>query len=250
MLKPTKRTIVWFSCGAASAVAAKLVLPSYEDVILVYCDTLASESQDNYRFMRDVEQWLQVPVTIISSKKYRDIDEVFEKTRYMAGISGARCTVEMKKVPRFEFQRPDDTHVFGYTAGEEKRAIRFEKNNHDLNVRWPLIHHGYTKQMCFDVLKEAGIELPQMYKQGYRNNNCIGCVKATSIKYWTMIRRDYPEVFARRSRQSRELGVRLTRLKGERIFIDEIPIDQNPKQGELENISCGPECAQEEEDAI
>jgi len=38
-----------------------------------------------------------------------------------------------------------------------------------------------------------------------------------------MIRRDFPEVFQRRCEQSRELNVRLTRLHGERIFLDELP---------------------------
>jgi len=79
-----------------------------------------------------------------------------------------------------------------------------------------------------------------MYSLGYRNNNCLGCVKATSAKYWNMIRRDFPEVFARCATQSRELNVRLTRHKGTRIFLDELPTDY--MAGGLENISCGPDC--------
>jgi len=43
-------------------------------------------------------------------------------------------------------------------------------------------------------------------------------------------------------RQSRELGVRLTRLKGERIFLDEIPADYDSTEALVENISCGPDC--------
>ena len=56
-----------------------------------------------------------------------------------------------------------------------------------------------------------------------------------------MIRRDFPEVFQRRCEQSRELNVRLTRFKGERIFLDELPEDY--MAGGLENISCGPDCS-------
>jgi len=81
-----------------------------------------------------------------------------------------------------------------------------------------------------------------MYELGYSNNNCIGCVKATSAKYWNKIRADFPEHFERRAQQSRELGVRLTRVDGERVFLDELPEDY--LFGEMESISCGPDCAQ------
>jgi hypothetical protein len=41
---------------------------------------------------------------------------VFEKRRYLAGVEGALCTVELKVMPRLAFQRPTDVHVFGYTC--------------------------------------------------------------------------------------------------------------------------------------
>ena len=54
------RRLVWFSCGAASAVAAKLTTDSNpkESVEYLYCDTLAFEHPDNLRFIKDVEQWI------------------------------------------------------------------------------------------------------------------------------------------------------------------------------------------------
>ena len=240
------RALAWFSCGAASAVAAKLALEKYgADVNVVYCDTMASEHQDNARFMGDVEQWLGVPVTRIRSVDYATVDEVFERTRYMAGISGARCTVEMKKVPRHVFQEADDIHVFGFTWDEQHRIDRFAAHNPELEVDHLLRDQGYTKGRCLATLRAAGIALPVMYALGYRNNNCLGCVKATSATYWNMIRRDFPEVFDRRARQSRELGVRLTRVSGERVFLDELPVDHLPAEP-LENISCGPDCGSEQ----
>ncbi len=50
------RIVVWFSCGAASAVAAMLATLTYEQVSIVYCDTMESEHPDNQRFFDDVEQ--------------------------------------------------------------------------------------------------------------------------------------------------------------------------------------------------
>lgn len=237
------RVIVWFSCGAASAVAAKLAVEKYgkDNVHLVYCDTLITEHPDNIRFLRDVEQWTGLSVEIIRSQVFASIDEVFMFTRYMAGIKGARCTVEMKKVPRFDYQQPDDVHIFGLTADEGKRIAKFIANNPELNLEWILRENGVTKDDCYRRIKEAGITLPAMYALGFKNNNCIGCVKATSAVYWANVRKHFPEVYARRARQSRELGVRLVRYHGKRIFLDELPAVITDLRKE-EDIECGPVC--------
>jgi hypothetical protein len=194
--------------------------------------------------MADVEKWLGVEVTCIKSKDYGTIDDVFEKTRYMAGVAGARCTVEMKKRPRYDFQRADDIHVFGLTAEETDRIDRLVGNNPELSYDWILRDRGVTKRETLYRIEKAGIELPAMYRLGFKNNNCIGCVKATSISYWRRIRECFPEVFARRAKQSRDLDVRLVRLDGVRIFLDEIPHDELSFAAITENVSCGPECAE------
>jgi hypothetical protein len=233
---------VWFSCGAASACAAKIA-SEHDFVRVVYCDTLAEEHPDNMRFLRDVEKWIGQPIEIIRSDKYTSVSDVFEKTRYMSGIKGARCTVEMKKVPRFAYQQPDDLHVFGLTADEGKRRDKFVANNPELRLWWVLRDHGLAKDDCYEMLRAAGIALPVMYSLGFKNNNCIGCVKATSAVYWDRVRRNFPKDFARRAAQSRAIGVRLARYKGVRVFLDELPgADTAPE----EDIECGPICLTEE----
>jgi hypothetical protein len=167
------------------------------------------------------------------------VDEVFEKTRYMAGISGARCTSEMKKAPREAYQFPTDIHLFGYTLDEQKRADDFEDRNPALNVEWILIDRHVTKEACHQMIEFAGIAAPAMYALGFEHNNCLGCVKATSPGYWNRTRRLFPEVFERRARQSRLIGARLARVKGERLFLDELP----PEADALDDaIECGPVC--------
>ena len=238
-----RRVIVWFSCGAASAVAAKLVTERYPspEIEIVYCDLSKDEHSDNPRFMLDVENWIGRKVTIIRSLKYETVDDVFESERYMSGVKGARCTQEMKRIPRLKYQRPDDVHVFGFHAGEEKRIREFEIYNPAIQVRWVLRDSGINKQECYRRLLQAGIEIPEMYKLGYKNNNCIGCVKATSPGYWNKIRHDFPEIFQSRASRSRELGVRLVRIKGKRKFLDELPFGEVGRYVE-ENVSCGPQC--------
>ncbi len=238
------RRVVWFSCGAASAVAASLTLKKDPEARVVYCDTSANEHPDNLRFRRDVEKWIGKEVTIIRSEKYATVEEVFEKRKYMSGPKGAICTTELKKIPRFAFQKPDDIHIFGFTADEGRRIENFKERNPELLLEWPLLDAGVTKEDCYEIIRDAGIVLPAMYGLGFKNNNCIGCVKATSPAYWMKVRLLFPKEFQARCRQSRELGVRLARLHGKRVFLDELTLDVLDKAEPEESISCGPECGQ------
>lgn len=243
-----QRVVVWFSCGAASAMAAKLAVEKYGDrCVVVYCDTSQSEHPDNLRFLTDIERWIGKSVLKIKSEKYASVEEVFIKRRYMSGVAGAICTTEMKKVPRLKWQEPDDLHIWGYTVEEKDRIKAFEKGNPDILIEWILYNRGYGKKQCLYFVEQAGIRLPEMYKLGFDHNNCIGCVKATSPTYWQKVRRLFPDVFAERVRVSREIGCRLVRINDERRFLDELPADEALSLWDgiadvHENISCGPMC--------
>lgn len=216
----------------------KLALADDPSVMAVNCDLRESEDEDNERFLNDCVRWFNAPVRRISSSDYLSIDEVFEHKKFLSGFRGAPCTSAMKRVPRLEFQRPDDVHLFGYTAdaGDVKRAAQFLANSPGLTIRFPLIERGLTKTACFALIEQAGIKRPRVYDMGYPNGNCPGCVKATSPDYWALVRLRHPEVFARRAEQSRRFGAKLAIIGQEkdadgkrhniRAFIDEIPADQ------------------------
>lgn len=234
------RFLCWFSCGAASAVAAKMTAEKYgEACSVVYCDTSRDEHPDNLRFLRDVEAWIGKTVTIIRSDKYASIDDVFAQTRYMAGVAGARCTTEMKKLPREAFQLETDTHVFGYTVEEAKRAEDFDERNPSTATEWILIDNQIDKPTCLKMLRDAGIALPVMYSLGFEHNNCLGCVKASSPGYWNRVRLLFPDVFTKRAEQSRALGCRLVRVMGKRVFLDELPEEETAPD---DTVQCGPGC--------
>lgn len=225
------RVVVWFSCGAASAVAAKLTVRDSPDAVLAYCETNA-EHPDNERFLVDCEQWIGAKVQRLSSTEYIDTWHVWEDRRYIAGIAGAPCTGALKRSPREAFQRPGDVHVFGYTADEDDRAKLFRLNNPTLTCAFPLITKGLTKEACLAMVQGTGIVLPVMYGLGFSNNNCIPCPKATSPSYWAAIRKHFPDHFERMAKLSRELNARLVILgradgKNIRGFIDEVPADQS-----------------------
>lgn len=231
------RTLAWFSSGAASAVMTKLVLADDPEIIPIQCDMGDSEDADNRRFTRECETWFGKSVLHIKSQKYYNIDEVFERRKYLSGQAGAPCTLEMKVVPRLNYQLPSDTHLWGYTAdGEDVKRFEWMVSEYPLmKQRAPLIERGLTKEACHAILERAGIARPRVYDLGFTNGNCIGCVKSGSPSYWALVREHFPEVFERRAAQSRKIGARLTRLPlrgDERFFIDEIPADQPTSEAE------------------
>ena len=200
------RDLVWFSCGITSAVAAKMVTDIIPSAEVLYCDTLKYEHPDNVRFIRDIENWIGRKIKILKSDKYSDIYDVFEKTGYLVGPMGARCTTELKKNVRKKYQNVDDTHYFGHSSEESGRIAKFKINNPDLKTRWILQENGFTKADCFRLLAQAGIRRPVMYDLGFSNNNCIGCVKG-GIWYWNHVRKHFPDHFWKMARQEREMGV-------------------------------------------
>ena len=225
-MKP--RTLIWWSTGAASAVMAQLALWRHPDGMIVRCET-SNEDPDNYRFEADIMRLLKRSMTLLKSDEYEDVWDVWQKRRYMSGIAGAPCTAAMKIAPRLAFQKPTDTHVFGYTADAEDvdRFERLKANFPELKVKAPLIDQGVTKTGCMALVERWGVKLPRSYAMGFPNANCLGtgCVKATSPDYWSNYRFHFPDKFARTAAYSREIGCRLTRINGARIFIDEIPAD-------------------------
>jgi hypothetical protein len=123
---------------------------------------------------------------------------------------------------RVFFEEEDDLQVFGFTAEESHRADRLRERNAYLQASFPLIERGLTKADCLAMIERAGIEIPAMYRLGYRNNNCIGCVKG-GAGYWNKIRRDFPVQFAERVADERMLGhTILKRSDGTRLYLDEL----------------------------
>lgn len=226
------RIVVWFSCGKNSAVAGKLALQKYkgEDIHFVYCDT-GGEHPDNKRFLKDCEKWFGQAIEILKHPKYNNHFEVCEHERFIVSPYGARCTVELKKRLRFEYQQPDDIQVFGYTLDEKHRAKRFNEAYPEIETDFILIDEGLTEANCLGILWQSGIELPEMYKMGYNHNNCLGCVKG-GAGYWNKIREDFPDIFNRMAKLERNIGARIND-----VFLDEL----DPKGGNFkhdEPISC------------
>ncbi len=281
---PDETIVVWFSCGAASAVAAKRTIERYGQMcnVRVVNNPVAEEDADNQRFMKDVEKWLGVKIETAKNRKFPNASavEVWDKRKFMSGPHGAPCTIELKKEARYEFEKDNEIHwhVLGFTKDEENRHDRFVLGERE-NVIPVLIEDGLSKKDCFKILQQAGIDLPRIYKMGYPNANCIGCVKATSPTYWNHVRKMHPDIYSDRDNQSRQYGAKLVRchprylsfcskhddgewwddrtdfclhvtdpktgkrkLVSPRIFLDELPVSAKGASMKTMTVECGIFC--------
>lgn len=247
MPMPGDAIAVWFSCGAASAIAAAETLRLYGDVceVRIVNNPVVEEDPDNFRFLQDVSAWLGCEIEQAVNEEYPDASAVtvWNARKFMSAPHGAPCTQELKKRARqqWEERSPVDWHVLGFTADEEHRLRMFRLTERP-NTLGVLVDQGITKADCFVRLQRAGIARPGIYERGYPNANCIGCVKATSPTYWNLVRRVDPHVFKSRAEQSRRIGAKLVRYKGERIYLDELPPDAKGRPLKNFDVECGIFC--------
>lgn len=232
--------IGWFSCGATSAVACKMALSEYDDVVLYYIET-GSGHIDNNRFIAECEKWYGQKINIIRSKKYMSVEDVVKKG-FINSPHGAACTLELKKKVRYELEKEIghwDGQVWGFdfSLNEINRAIRFKQQYPHTKPLFPLIEKQITKSDALGMLWKAGIEIPTMYKMGYNNNNCIGCVKG-GMGYWNKIRVDFPEVFDSMAKIERDINATCLKDDNGKVFLDEL--DPNRGDAVREYV---PECS-------
>lgn len=234
------RVISWFSCGAASAVATICAAEKYGNIEAVYC-RVADEHDDNLRFLDDFVRVTGIPVkTIVNEEHQGSIYSVFLKRGFIKNQYGAPCTMILKKDMRKAYQRPGDIQVLGYTVEEQDRADRFIDANNDVQEDFILITEKFTKQFCLKTIKDLGIELPVMYRLGYNNNNCVGCVKG-GMGYWNKIRKDFPDRFDKMARLERTIGHAVNKDDKGPVYLDELA----PNRGRFKQdtpADCGFTC--------
>ena len=246
---------VWFSCGAASAVALKKTQEKYGNLCKIRAinNPVMEEHPDNRRFLKDVQSWVGIEIEEAKNPDWPNASarEVWEKRKFMSGKEGAPCTSLLKREARhiWETLNKAEWLVMGFTDEETKGRywpfIFFERGN-----ALPILQDArISKSECFQIIDTAGIRLPEIYNMGYPNANCIGCVKASTPTYWNHVRKVHPEVFKDRAEQSRRLsagntgyGNKLVRYKGKRIFLDELPEDAKGRSMKTMQTECGIFC--------
>ena len=220
--------VCWISAGVSSFIAGYLVKDTVDEFIYTHID---NQHPDSLRFIKDCEKVLGKKITILQSN-YKSVDNVIKTFGFINGPYGAKCTEILKKRVRkeWEYGKKDLTYVWGFDCSkrERARAERTLQSMPEFKHEFPLIERNLTKEDCHGLLKQLGIKRPKMYDLGYRNNNCIGCVKG-GMGYWNKIRIDFPEVFKQRAEEERKVGH--TCIKG--IYLDELPPDAGRIEDEV-----------------
>lgn len=202
------RIVCQFSCGAASAVATKLTLLQLGHLLDVQVVNafVAEEHADNRRFLADCQQWFGVPITVLRDERFgASARAVFWMKRFVKSRYGTPCSRELKRRVLDAWAQPNDVLVLGFTTEERDRYDDFIEHFPDRPAFAPLIDRGLSKSDCLGMLQNAGLELPEMYRLGYSNANCIGCVKGGQ-GYWNKVRRDFPEAFEAQAQVEDEIG--------------------------------------------
>lgn len=201
------RIVCQFSCGAASAVASKIVVAEGHPDVAILNAYIVEEGEDNRRFLADCEKWLGHPITVLRDEKYgASTYNVWRSKRFLKGLRGAPCTRELKRKVLDAFMRPDDILAFGFTAEEQDRFEDFVERNPALNCRAPLIEKGISKADCLAMVERAGIVLPEDYRDGFNNANCRGECPKGGEGHWNRMRIVRPAGFARMMALQAELG--------------------------------------------
>lgn len=216
-----KTIVCWWSGGITSAVACKIAIDIFgiDSCRVIMIDT-KNEDEDTYRFKRDCENWYGKSIEVITEigHEYESIQDVWKKHKSLNVATGAICSTQLKRRVREKWQSENayDHQVFGFEFDRKEfnRADALSKNHPKAKGIYPLLMMGYDKDKCLDVVKNAGIEIPRMYKLGFRNNNCFktGCVQG-GIGYWQKMKIDFPDKF----NDMADMEHQLTDIKGEPV---------------------------------
>lgn len=251
--------ICWWSGGVTSAVACKIAIDIYgiERCKLIMIDT-QNEDDDTYRFKADCEKWYGKEIETITyiGEKYTSIQDVWRKHLSLNVATGAICSSILKRKCREDWQKTAlyDFQVFGFEFEKKEfnRAFGMKTNHPKAKAIYPLLMYGYDKKKCIEIVKDAEIEIPKMYKLGFQNNNCFktGCVQG-GIGYWQKMKREFPEKFYAMAEIEHELtnesGEPKTMLKDQskqakESFNELVFLVKHPDYPNLKSIDEMPNC--------
>ena len=199
--------IVGLSGGKASAYCAKWAFENYpKDEIILYFNDTKWEDPDLYRFLNDLSNYFNHPITYDSDG--RSPEELFFHNKALASNYMPFCSRVLKAERLQKFYKDGDTIIFGIGNNELHRAKRLvivynevaQRTNKWPKLVFPLIKDRIESKDVDAFLKSAGIKQQRLYDLGFTHNNCGGgCVRAGKAS-WKLLLDKLPEVYAERER--------------------------------------------------
>jgi len=195
------RILVMYSGGACSWAAAKRAASKYgtENMTLLFADTLIEEPS-LYKFLEESAEDIGAPLVRIADG--RTPFEVFKDVRYLGNSRIDPCSRILKrdllnKYRSDNFDPSDTITVFGMDYNEPHRLKRVQKLHHPWVCEAPMCERpALGKDAIIQLVKDAGLTVCDLYKDGFPHANCGGgCIKA-GIAHFTNLLEKRPETFA------------------------------------------------------
>jgi hypothetical protein len=210
--------VVMFSGGVGSWATAKRVADKHgtDNLYLVFADVKGDndnphlgEDEDVYRFIDEAAA--EIGGTLVKLKEGRSIWQVFKDDRFLGNSRLANCSKFLKQRPCREWLDsncdPEYTTVYvGIDWSEMNRLKAIENAYKPYNAKAPLCEPPFMdKKEMLRMCREAGIEPPRSYEQGYPHANCGGaCVRAGKGQ-WAMLLKQNKERYMFHEKQEDEL---------------------------------------------
>jgi 3'-phosphoadenosine 5'-phosphosulfate sulfotransferase (PAPS reductase)/FAD synthetase len=202
--------IVLFSGGLASFEVGRRVLYRYgeEDVRFWFFDTLV-EDEGLYRFLDNCETLLATRIERLADG--RNPWQVFRDERFIGNSRVPLCNRVLKReflerLLRSHYPDKDVVLHFGFEWFEKSRISAAE-------LKWTA--KGYQVEFSLQqppllssedlktLVQQAGIELPRLYRLGFRHNNCGGACVQAGIKQWALLWHTFPQRYLWHEQQER-----------------------------------------------
>lgn len=201
-----QRHIVTISGGVSSAYVAKWVKENIEGDIVYYFNDTGWEHPDLYRFLKDIEKALDIKIHRDSDG--RTPEAVFYDERMLGSNRTPNCSKILKATRLQKFAWVGDVLYFGIDTTEIKRAARISMVYRRLGMTtvFPILENPIAKDDIMREVEALGVEIPQLYKDGFSHNNCSGGCVRSGRKQWASLYRKYPRVYADRERVETEFS--------------------------------------------
>lgn len=169
--------IVQYSGGICSFFAAKRIVEKYgkENVILLFADT-NYEDDDLYRFIEETVKYLDCEFIRVSDG--RTPIQIYKDVNFLGNSRIAHCTKilkikQCKDWLKNNYKKDECILYLGIDWTEIHRCGAITNNWKPYKVEFPMCNKPYlTKEEMQNELNKIGIELPRLYRMGFKHNNC------------------------------------------------------------------------------
>jgi hypothetical protein len=185
-----------------------------ENVKLYFNDT-KWEHPDLYRFLNDIESYLEKEIVIDADG--RTPEKLFIDEYFLGNNRVPLCSKKLKAERLQKYYLSGDNLIFGIGIEEEYRVQRiigsyqktYVKTGKYCTLEFPLVNNKISNKEVATWFESTGIKLPLLYKLGFEHNNCSGGCVRQGKKQWKHLLNTLPEVYAERERVENELSVYL-----------------------------------------